>query len=151
MTYHPQIKRSKTSGGGVLSTKHILTSFEQGISIKNTRLTSLHRLIVKDQIPVSNDARIKVLLIEPSELANAGKISIETSVPVSKGVRVRWVPRDEDTSNMSAKASSKVAATNEELDAESARGLLEWVCEIDASSSVDLRVSWGVSAPVGLE
>jgi hypothetical protein len=154
VTYHPQSKKSKTTGGGVLSTKHTLTSFEQGITIKNTRLTQLHRLLVKDQIPVSNDARIKVALVEPKVLAGAGKSAAAgVGVSASKGVRVRWVPKNGEN-NVSAKtasASSAAATANDELDAESARGMLEWVCEIEPSSNVDLVLGWEVSAPVGLD
>ena len=136
----------------MLSTKTTCTAFEQGISIKNTRLTTIHRLLLKEQVPVSHDARIKVTLIEPRVLATASKMSAASAgVQISKGVRARWLPRNEDSNNMSAKAASAIAAANEELDAESAHGLMEWICEIEPSSSVDLVLAWEVSAPSGLE
>ena len=150
IVYHPQSKKTKTSGGGVLSSKTTSTTFEQIISIKNTRLTTIHRLVVKEQIPVSHDARIKVSLVEPRALATAQKTSVSSSgVQVLKGVQVKWVPRGEDT-NISAKSIGSLTTSNEEIDAESAQGMLEWICEIEPGVGIDLLLGWEVSAPASV-
>lgn len=69
---------------------------------------------------------------------------------MSKGVRVRWLPRN-DEGNASAKAANATTTTNGGLDSESAQGMLEWICEVEPGSSVDLVLAWEVSAPAGLD
>ncbi|TDL15100.1 hypothetical protein BD410DRAFT_796682 [Rickenella mellea] len=133
ITYHPVTKKTR-SMGSVLTAKSSTQSFEQRISIKNTRLTSISPLLIKDQVPVSNDARIKVTVMEPKELLQAaaawkGK---------KGGVQARWAK--------GADAGEKV----EEATYESSRGVMEWVCEIGPAANVDVTLSWEVNAPEAL-
>ena len=138
ITYHPQRKKTRTTGGSVLTTKMTNTAYEQTISVKNTRLAPVPRLLVRDQIPVSRDAKIKVTLLEPRALADAkGKLA-----QLDAGVRALWVPRDDAESAVLKSA----ASTTPEIDAEAAQGMIEWVCEIDAGATVNISLTWEVSA-----
>lgn len=113
-----------------------MTYYEQKITIKNTRLSQLPRLIVKDQIFVSRDARFKVRLLEPRSLSGPQKEGT-----VNRSVTVRW-------------SSWKAGDDNEstaDVDMESAQGMLEWNCNIDPGATVDLSLAWEVSAPAGVE
>ena len=114
---------------------------------------------IREQIPVSRDARFKVVLLEPKALAqaNGGTMSASASMLglsngpagylVSAGVRVRWVPLKELTAD---EIMGEGTNGSEVANAESAQGLLEWVCEVDAGASVDVALVYEVSAPAGV-
>ena len=106
--------------------------------MKNTRLSAIPRLLVKEQVPVSRDAKIKVNIVEPKSLSKKGGETV-----LKEGVSVRWASRvtDEETPT--------VSSTTDELDMDSAQGMLEWICNIKPSTSVDLTLSWEISAPSG--
>ena len=93
---------------------------------------------MKEQVPVSRDAKIKVNILQPKSLSLKGK---ETAL--KDGVSVRWASRkaDEDLVDISAA---------EEMDVDSAQGMLEWICNIEPSASVDLTLSYEISAPDGV-
>lgn len=149
VTYHPRTKKSR-SQGGLLVGRTITTAFLQKITVKNTRSTPIRRLLVRDQIPVSSDQRLKVTLIDPSSLdfpgrntivsgGSAEKVSIPREVAIGKGVSVRWKVGDDEPDNAST------------LGADGAReGILEWICEIPAGGSTDLSLAWDVNAQAGL-
>lgn len=61
ITYKP-VKKYKTQTG--MLSKYSLTTFEQVIEVKNTTANSI-KILVKDSIPLSNDEKIQVKLIEP--------------------------------------------------------------------------------------
>lgn len=148
VTCHPQTKKTRSSGGSVLSSlsaKVTTTLYEQVVSIKNTRLSRVHRLLLKEQIPVSRDSRFKVNLLEPRSLVFAtAKGGRNEAVTVSEAIKVQWASRnDEEDEN------PKVP--REELTAESAQGLLEWIITIEPGSTVDVNLSWEVVAPLGVE
>jgi len=128
-----------------LSAKVTTTLYEQVVSIKNTRLSRVHRLLLKEQIPVSRDSRFKVNLLEPRSLVFAtAKGGRNEAVTVSEAIKVQWASRnDEEDEN------PKVP--REELTAESAQGLLEWIITIEPGSTVDVNLSWDVVAPLGVE
>ena len=120
---------------------------------------------VREHLPVSRNAKIKVILIEPKALAqrigptSAASQSMvnvangPTGYLVSEGLRARWVPLKEQTGDDLATGGSNTGITggkdSEEIDAESAQGLLEWICEIDAGASVDVVLAYEISAPAG--
>jgi hypothetical protein len=71
---------------------------------------------------------------------------IPKEVKISKGVSVRWKVADED--ELAADPSESTSALS---GADGAReGMLEWICEIPNSQSVDLTLAWEVTAPSGL-
>jgi hypothetical protein len=103
--------------GGLLTTRATVVINHQKITIKNTRTSTINRLRVLDQIPVSGDQRIKVSLIEPTQLEFSGRSTIGNSAntliksyvsgvgeklafppeaKIAKGVSVRWKVADED-------------------------------------------------------
>lgn len=135
-SYHPQTKKIRSTGGSIIGTKTKVTYYEQKITIKNTRLSQLPRLIVKDQVFVSRDARFKVRLLEPKSLSGPQK-----GVTVNRSVTVRW----------SSWKTWDDSESTDDVDMESAQGMLEWNCNIDPGAAVDLSLAWEVSAPVGVE
>ena len=166
ITYHPSLKKSRTIGGTILSgPKTTITSNEQRISIRNTRVTSVHRLRVREQLPVSRNAKIRVTLVEPKALAlrigpNPATSQLTINVAnepvgylVSEGVWARWVPLKEQSGNDLAadNAITDIVKGKSSADdnAESAQGMLEWVCKIDAGADADVVLAYEVSVPAG--
>jgi hypothetical protein len=112
------------------------TAFNQRITVKNTRRIPLSRLIVKDRVPISTNAQIKVNVRVPSlpELPLAGgtektkkgkQVSQETAaseVSVSVGgsrskgnsdtVTARWSPANEDIAIQEDTGTKDVGAGN---------------------------------------
>lgn len=99
-------------------------------------------MILKDQVPVSEDARFKVNVLDPRELVTLGTVSKNSntstgeSVAVAglRGVRVRWAQKNEDGSGGDA-----------------GNGVVEWICDVGASSKFDITLSWEVNAPGGVK
>ena len=139
MTYHPQSQKRKEKGGSAFyvgSQKKSVTSYQQTISIRNTRLTSLPTLLVREQVYVSQDERIKVDILEPNEL-RAESTQKGTNAPVNKA---RWVQNDDD----GAAIDRTGVKTND--------GIFEWVCkDVGAGAKLDLNVAWDVIVPIGLD
>jgi hypothetical protein len=151
VTYHPRTKKSR-SQGGLLVSRTLTTAYHQKVTLKNTRGTAINRLLVRDQIPISSDQRLKVSIIEPAGLEFSGrntitsgasgdnKVSIPKELQIAKGVGVRWKVGDDEVSD-----------TASTLGADGAReGILEWVCDIGAVQTTDLNLAWEVTAPTGL-
>ena len=134
--YHPQSKKSKSAGSYMLASKTMGTSFRQRTTIKNTRSTALHKLVLTDQVPVSDDARIKVNVLEPTDL-QIGKNAKETQV--RPGVKARWAQKNAN------------ARTMEEGGGEAGLGIVQWICEIGPGASVDIDLAWDVVVPAGVE
>ncbi|KAG8812303.1 hypothetical protein FRC19_003210 [Serendipita sp. 401] len=165
VTYHPRTKKTRTQGG-LLSSRNVITNYHQKVTVKNTRSAPIKKLVVRDQLPVSGDQRIKVALLEPASLEFGGRNTISGSgtgktkvkeknlnvpkeVQVSKGVVVRWkVNEDEEAA---AAATPDDASENGTQGLDGVReGMIEWVCEIGAGQNVDVMLAWEVTAPVGL-
>ncbi|EJD47245.1 hypothetical protein AURDEDRAFT_113507, partial [Auricularia subglabra TFB-10046 SS5] len=135
VTYHPQQKKTKQPTGSLFaSSKTSTTSFAQRISIKNTRRAAVPRLVVRDGVPNSTDARIKVNVVEPKELPTGGPTSAG-GVVVKEGIRARWAQKNDD----------------KPIDGDTGDGRLEWICSIPAGGDVDLNLAWEVSAPAGVQ
>ncbi|KAI9354873.1 hypothetical protein DFJ73DRAFT_658371 [Zopfochytrium polystomum] len=109
------------------------TFFSQRIAVLNARRAPLHRLLVRDQVPVSHDPRIRVAILAPKDMP-VGPESYR-GVSVRDGVRARFAQKsDEDP-----------------VDGEKTDGSLEWVCRaVPAGASFDLNLLWEVCAPAGL-
>jgi hypothetical protein len=158
--YHPQNKKVNVPTGGFMTTARISTSYHQRISVKNTRNLPLTRLIVKDQVPTSTNEQIKVNVFEPAlpELQTSGKgTSNAQAKPTSgkevvvngykdKDVRARWARANEDDEDSTSNDALNVAGLDGEVNTE---GFMEWICRVDASSSLDLKLGWEVSVPKG--
>ncbi|KAG8951987.1 hypothetical protein FRC04_005320 [Tulasnella sp. 424] len=133
ITYHPQQKKSKNATGGLLSSKIDVTAYVQRITIKNTRATAAAPLFIKDQIPVSEDSDLKVLLTEP-------RLSKERpEITIASGTKAHWAPRDADREDEDKTAN---AGTEED-------GVIEWICDIPPGKTQELSLAWEVSGPAG--
>jgi len=153
VTYHPRTKKTR-SQGGLLTTRTISTASHQKITIKNNRSTTIPRLLVREQIPVSRDERLKVTLIEPAAIEFPNRsttaatslkgdkiLSVLRPVKLSNGVSVRWkVNDDEDEAEAEGTAGADGAR----------EGMLEWICEIGSGQSTELNLAWDVTAPAAL-
>ncbi len=145
----PADEEDEVVGGSVLSSlsaKVTTTLYEQVVSIKNTRLSRVHRLLLKEQIPVSRDSRFKVNLLEPRSLVFATQLRVGRTrlLLLVKPSRCNG-RRGTDEEDQNPKV------PREELTAESAQGLLEWIITIEPGSTVDMNLSWEVVAPLGVE
>ncbi|TDL17687.1 hypothetical protein BD410DRAFT_794164 [Rickenella mellea] len=139
VTYHPQSTKTKTKGN-VLSAKLTSTTYEQRISIKNTRLTPIPRLIIKDQVPVSRDERVKVSVSEPKDLQTTNKTGVVSpSVRVKHGVTAQWASRDNDSESVANGGGDPNL------------GLIEWICQIQPNTNLDVNLAWEVTAPKGVK
>jgi len=107
-----------------------------------------------DQVPVSTNEAIKVRVFEPSLLdipttkGNASKGGTDVQSIVGEevvvdgykegSVRARWGRVNEDQDAIGAGAASGEVNT---------QGLMEWVCRVEANSSLDLKLGWVVTVP----
>src|ERR1700761_4023941 len=87
VTYNPPSKKINAPTGSILTKSTVTTSHSQRITVKNTRVFPVDKLIIKDQIPISNDARIKVTVTQPAlpdkaTTTNANSVSVkEIAIP----------------------------------------------------------------------
>ena len=93
VTYHPRITKTKQTGIGTplginIGNKTGTTTNEQNITVRNSRTTRIGRLIVKDQIPVSKEESIKVVISEPKELKSGGAKSSGIGTSVGMGLNL---------------------------------------------------------------
>ncbi|KAG8829484.1 hypothetical protein FRC17_006502 [Serendipita sp. 399] len=167
VTYHPRTKKTRTQGG-ILTGRSVITSLYQKVSVKNTRSAPIKKLVIRDQVPVSGDQRIKVSLVEPASLEFGGRNTISASgtskikgkdksvnipkeIQISKGIIVRWKVNEDKENDDAATVVSDNASEIGLAGLDGAReGMIEWVCEIPAGQSVDVMLAWEVIAPVGL-
>ncbi|KAG8893271.1 hypothetical protein FRC00_010738, partial [Tulasnella sp. 408] len=164
ITYHPLSKVARNSSGGLLSSKHDISSYTQRITVKNTRTTAVSPLFVKDQIPVSINSAYKVNLNEPQEL---GAPKDRKEVSVATGVKARWARHGasdgdidaEEKEKETAAGTSKFSTVSKKALSDSAsdpgvsgveeEGVVEWVCTLDGGKGVDLTLAWDIVAPAG--
>ncbi|KAF8319063.1 hypothetical protein DL93DRAFT_2164756 [Clavulina sp. PMI_390] len=153
INFHPQTKLSTTTGGTGLSSflaasnpKMTVTAYSQRITIKNTRAsTVIAKLIVRDRVPVSEDANIKVTLLQPSEGALGpvtGLIAKEANTSasakgqqavdhISKNVIARWAQKEENGGGSGGARGD---------------GVIEWIVS-DLKDSLDLLLAFEVTHP----
>ncbi|KAJ1548765.1 hypothetical protein HK405_015507, partial [Cladochytrium tenue] len=134
VTYHPRVRKLKQPTGMVFaSSKMQTTAFAQRVTVRNARLAPLHRLVVRDQVPVSTDARIKVAVLEPAELPIGNDCA--AGVVVARGVVARYTLKNDEAP----------------ADGEKGDGTVEWVCSgVASGATFDLNLAWEVTAPSGL-
>ncbi|KAF8341996.1 uncharacterized protein EI90DRAFT_3031797 [Cantharellus anzutake] len=151
ITYHPRRQLTSHQESGFLSKAKIeATTFSQRISVKNTRPGPLECLVVRDQIPLSADERIKVKIINPNEealgpfngIASTSKSLAPESVPrvasISPNVTARWAQKDTEDDILGEGKGPK------------GDGVLEWIC-LNAKDNLDLELVYEVSNPSGLK
>lgn len=144
---------------------NIVTSYKQRITIKNTRSSPVARLVVQDQVPVSEDSKLRVSVQQPSEksIGPVGGSSNppptpSTSTAGSSGlVKTPSAPPSEQT--LTAQVSKNIVArwaqkSDEKGGSGGSRqdGVIEWVCSnVPPAETLDLELVYDVSAPVDLE
>lgn len=144
VSYHSSNKRRRTapsSFSGLLSRQKEaqITSEGKHITIKNTRAVRAWPVIVRDTVPVSVDAELKVIVDNPKELADIKETKV---VEVGPGLKARWAAnRDKEESEGPA-----VEAFGTDYAEE---GTVEWSCDIAPGKSVDLHLRWDVVALAG--
>lgn len=154
ITYHPQSKLSSWTGGGLISNKMNVTNFRQRISIKNTRPTSIARLVVQDRVPVSEDATIKVAVLKPSEKAigpvtgqtdgavassisakTTGKLGGPTMVEnIDKNLIARWAQKDDENGGSGGARGD---------------GVVEWIAS-DLRDTLDIELAYEITVPTNV-
>jgi len=137
VTYHNQLKNTKSNSGTLLSSKSDITSYTQRITIKNTRSTAISPLFIKDQVPVSENTEIKVTVLEPKDI---GLPNDRREVGVASGVKARWAVYNRSYGE------SDGASPSQGVEEE---GVVEWVCDIESGKVVDVSLQWDVSVPAG--
>lgn len=149
VTYHTQSKVVNTTGGGLISTRTRVTTFRQRITIKNTRAASIARLVIQDRVPVSEDSRIKVTVLKPSEKA-IGSVAPPTA---SGGQTVGSITAKSADQTLVEKISNNVIARWAQKNEESGGsggsrgdGAVEWIAT-DLRDTLDLHLEYEVAAP----
>jgi uncharacterized protein (TIGR02231 family) len=125
----PDVKRS-TSG---VFTKESSTAYRRSITVANTRGPSsaggkAARLLVLDQVPVSEDEKLRVEIVQPRGLVDGG-------AGVSAGAQDGTVKEGKDW--------GKAVATLKK------GGEVKWDVELNAGKSVKLGLEYDVSLPAG--
>ncbi|KAF8324090.1 hypothetical protein DL93DRAFT_96034 [Clavulina sp. PMI_390] len=168
ISYHPQKKLASLTLAGLMATlsnkkETQTTTFRQRITIKNTRLGPVSRLIVQDQVPVSEDSKLKVTAQQPSEkglgalnpsatsmagvtpsgasVTSASLTKVSTSgsdatltASVAKNVVARWAQKSDEKGGSGGSKGD---------------GVVEWVCT-DLLDTVDLELVYDISAPADM-
>lgn len=160
ITYHPQKKISTFISGGLMAAistnkGNNVTTYRQRITLKNTRSSPVGRLIVQDQVPLSEDSRLKVIVHQPLEKAlgpvagpsNVATPSIGPSgsvksageqtlvAPVQTNIVARWAQKSDEKGGSGGSRQD---------------GVIEWVC-MDLVDTVDLDLVYDVSAPTDIK
>ncbi|KZT61867.1 hypothetical protein CALCODRAFT_463674 [Calocera cornea HHB12733] len=148
ITYPPVSKKTRIqpAGGFLSSSKLDATLFTQRISLKNARQSDV-KLLVRDLVPVSEEQKFKVVVIEPSNLdsAKAGE-----EVKVSPEVFCYWARKDwhvTDKGTVSAGSLSKKLYKSSQSDVPD--GQVEWVVSLGPGKDIEFTLSWEVTAPQG--
>ncbi|KDR71858.1 hypothetical protein GALMADRAFT_126825 [Galerina marginata CBS 339.88] len=133
IVYQP--RESKASKSGFYS-KASNTTYSQRITIHNTKPATVNELIIIDQIPVSEDSQISVVLKAPRltfpELGTlAGEPKVPPLVSVEDGVKAVWHDSS-DTGDISALGKD---------------GKLKWICSLPSQKKLNLLLQWEVSFP----
>ncbi|KAF9492707.1 hypothetical protein BDN71DRAFT_1179279 [Pleurotus eryngii] len=157
VTYHPLIKNASRSGFYTKSSKH---SYNQRVTIANTKTQPVGNLKVLDRIPISEDSQIIVKLLNPSlslpsTSTSLGTISLPSvsedtasnktkddaerplmpPVKVSSGVVAQWDGADDSQGDVTALGKD---------------GKLNWLCSIPPQGTVNLSLQWEVLAPASI-
>lgn len=141
ITYHPQKKHASTAGGRIISEKTKVTTFRQRITIKHTRPTTpIGSLIVQDQVPLSEDARIIVKVLQPPEKAlgpvdgpsGNSDVARTLTAKVDKNIVARWAQKSDENGGSGGSRGD---------------GVIEWICS-ELSEPVDLELVYEISTPL---
>ncbi|KAG9226892.1 hypothetical protein CCMSSC00406_0003435 [Pleurotus cornucopiae] len=157
VTYHPLIKNASRTGFYTKSSKH---SYNQRVTIANTKTQPVGNLKVLDRIPISEDSQITVKLLNPSLSLPSISTSVGTiSLPsISEDTASNKTKDDAERPLMPpVKVSSGVAAqwdgaddSQGDITALGKDGKLNWLCSIPPQGTVNLSLQWEVLAPASI-
>lgn len=143
VTYHPAIHKASQTGGFSFFADFNKTKSQshiQRITIHNSKPVKVSGVHIFDQVPVSEDERIKVSLVSPaltvpgSEEATLGGIKkIAQLVKAQNGVSAQWHGEHGDEDPALGK-----------------NGSIKWVCELAPQEKLTLSLEYEVSAPAGV-
>ncbi|KAF8148202.1 hypothetical protein B0H34DRAFT_833314 [Crassisporium funariophilum] len=134
IVYHPCEKKASQSG---FYQKNSTQSFTQGITVLNTKMVPLPNLMIVDNIPVSQDERIEVNLIQPA-------LALPASGPASKKIAggqkpenmINGVTLDAQWGGVE-ESGSEEAATGKD-------GKLHWMLSLPAQTTTTLLLQYEV-------
>ena len=132
VTMQPQFDEISGPGCRIFSSKPIKTTKSRSVTVKNASGLTVQRLILKDQVPITSDQKVKVHITSPIGLPNIKERSLkEVSVDGNK-VKARWSPWNQND--------EKNGYANEE-------GFIDWICRVDAGETLNFKLCWEVKAP----
>lgn len=122
----PEVRRA-TAG---IFNKEDSSVYARAIILYNTRATTekAASMLILDQIPVSEDDKLRVDVVTPTGLVQEGKA-------VATGAPLREMNRDKDWGKASAKLKE--------------RGIIHWNVDLNAGKAVKLWLEYCVSLPTG--
>ncbi|KAF7439911.1 hypothetical protein PC9H_000248 [Pleurotus ostreatus] len=151
VTYHPLSKNISKSG---FYTKNSKYSYNQRITVSNTKTKPVDNLKIVDRIPISEDSQITVKLISPSlSLPSSGTDTVALSfgnadkakdaaerplmppVKVSSGVAAQWDGADDPQGDITALGKD---------------GKLNWLCSIPPQSTTNVSLQWEVESAANI-
>ena len=127
IVYHPSESKATKSG---FYTKSSNTSFSQRITVHNTKPSPISGVTIIDQIPVSDDSQVSVVLKNP-RLTFPGESKTVPSFLVEDGVTAYWHDSG-DTGDIVSLGKD---------------GKLKWVCSLAPQKKLNLLLQWEVSFP----
>lgn len=151
VTYHPQTKKASQTGIVPFAQKSSKSAIEQRITIFNTRSTgTVRNLKVTDRVPISQDERLVVKLIQPPLVV--GK-EYKGGLRASSGVLVGWDISDEDAVDIvgeknGAEAGPRVAGPDDPN--AGVDGKVCWIVKVPPQKSVSLVLQYEVTSPKNL-
>ena len=132
-----------------MTTKTSVTSYRQRMTIKNARKDlSIPRLVVKDHVPLSEDARIKVVVTQPPERALGPAVPTPSNTLTSSASGAETL-----TAQVQENLVARWAQKNEENGGSGGSkedGVLEWIA-IDVMDTLDIELAYEVVAPTDVQ
>ncbi|KAF8324086.1 hypothetical protein DL93DRAFT_2162173 [Clavulina sp. PMI_390] len=156
ITYHPRKRIATSSSAGLMAAlftkeENQVVTFRQRITIKNTLGRPVPRLIVQDQVPVSENSKLKVTMHQPGEkgLGPLNPLAATTSLGASAATSAAGATL---TANIAGNVDARWAQKSDEKRGSGGSrgdGVIEWICT-DLLDTVDLELLYDVSAPRGM-
>ncbi|KAF9525620.1 hypothetical protein CPB83DRAFT_859059 [Crepidotus variabilis] len=159
LTYHPAEQRSSQSG---IVSRSAIRSYTQRITIQNTKATSLESIKIVEAVPLSQDERINVKLLQPGL---PPPLSLSPGIPQAVSVTSGWAGQLPGLQSSSLgsnirkpiKVAPWIQAQWDKADEEDVDdtlvgkdGKMNWICVVPARQSVTLVLQCEVVCPVGV-
>jgi uncharacterized protein (TIGR02231 family) len=160
ITYPPKVRKQATQGFfGKQSTTHI----EQSVFVRNTRPNAI-TVQIYDQVPMSEEDRLKVVLMEPSGVSGMQASGSTVAAAQTAAVHAASTSKRKSVFGLLAAPASASTSTSklpEEWEGEELvvtgvdaprvdeKMVLEWVVVIDPGKQLGVRFAYDVSVPLG--